>query len=78
METRYSGDQFGFRPGVGVEHTWLVLETVIGKSTDWNFDLWMASLDLRKTIDKIKYDSLFGALRVQGVPPEYLDLLARF
>ena len=61
-----------------MEHALLVLETVIGKSIDWNFDLWMASLDFRKAFDKIGHDSLFGALRAQGVPPEYVDLLATF
>ena len=61
-----------------MEHALLGLETVIGKSMDWNFDLRMASVDLRKAFDKIEYDSLFGALRAQGVPPEYVDLLTNF
>ena len=45
---------------------------------DWNFDLWMASLDLRKALNKIEYDSLFGALGAQGVPLNMLICLQAF
>ena len=59
-----------------MEHALLVLESVIGKSMHWTFDLWMAGLDLRKAFNKIEYYSLFVAWSAQGVPPEYVNLLA--
>ena len=35
----------------------------------------MASLDLRRAFDKIEHESFFGALRAQGLPNVYIDLL---
>ena len=35
-----------------------------------------ASIDLRKAFDRIEYNALFDAMRVQGVPHAYLKLLA--
>ena len=36
----------------------------------------MASLHLRKAFDHVEYPALFEALRAQGVPSEYVTLLA--
>ena len=38
--------------------------------------LWLASLDLRKAFDRIEWTQLFEALKDQGVPEEYLSLIA--
>ena len=69
-------DQFGFRPRMGVEHALIIFETMTKKKTlEWGLDLWMASLDLRRAFDKIEHESFFGALRAQGLPNVYIDLL---
>ena len=48
-------DQFGLRPGTGVEHALLIFDPVTEKSLEFGFGFWMASLDLRKAFDKIRF-----------------------
>ena len=48
---------------------------MIGKTIDWHLPLWMISLDLRKAFDRIQFGPLFEALRDQGVPDAYVQLL---
>lgn len=69
LDNKQSHDQFGFQPSLGVENALIVLETVIDKSLERGFILWMTSLDLRNAFDKIEYDSLFGTLHAQRGPP---------
>ena len=52
-----------------------VFENVCSKSMEWSVPMWYASLDLRKAFDRIDYNALFNALKVQGVPFAYLKLL---
>ena len=51
------------------------LENVCSKSMEWSVPMWYASLDLRKAFDRIDYNALFDALKVQGVPFAYLKFL---
>ena len=53
-----------------------ILENVIGKTDEWNIPVWTISLDLRKAFDTIKFLPLFVALRRQGVPEAYVQLLS--
>lgn len=76
LEQHQSPDQRGFRPKCMAEDAFLVFEGVTSKSIEWNLPLWMASLDLKKAFDRVEYPALFEALRAQGVPSEYLALLA--
>ena len=64
LERAQCADQVGFRSKLGIDHAFPVLETMIGKSIEWA--LWCASLDLRKTFDRIAHRSLFEALHDQG------------
>ena len=54
----------------------VILENTIGKSDEWNLLLWMISLDLRKTFDRINFRLLFNALRERKVPEAYMQLLS--
>ena len=68
-------DQFGFRRDKRIEDIFAILENIIGKTDEWNLPVWMISMDLRKAFDTIKFP-LFTALRKQGVPEAYVQLLA--
>ena len=65
-------DQVGFRQGTGIDHALAVFETVCGKNTEWNSEIWSASLDLTKAFDRAEHSQLFQALREQHVPQPYI------
>ena len=67
----------GFRSQRGTEDALIVLESIIGKSIEFNVPLWFVSLDLRKAFDRIEWPALFAALDEQGLPSGYRSLLAR-
>ena len=69
-------DQFGFRRDKRIEDIFAILENIMGKTDEWNLPVWMISLDLRKAFDTIQFTPLFTALRNQGVPEAYVQLLA--
>lgn len=56
LDNKQSHDQFGFQPSLGVENAHIFLETVIDKSLQRRFILWMTSLDLRNAFAKVEYD----------------------
>ena len=68
--------QVGFRPNRSVDDTFVVFEEICTKTWEYGKSLWVVSLDLTKSFDRIEHPMLFAALRVQGVPHEYLRLLA--
>eukprot|EP00438_Fugacium_kawagutii_P034704 Skav231175 [mRNA] locus=scaffold3252:369456:370088:- [translate_table: standard] len=75
FENNQSHDQFGFRPGLGVEHALIIFESMTQKSIEFGCGLWMGSLDLRKAFDRIHSASVFAALGRQNFPPECIELL---
>ena len=76
LEQYQSKDQFGFRRNKRIDDVFCILENMIGRCNEWNVPLWMISLDLRKAFDRIQHEPLFEALREQGVPNPYIQLLA--
>ena len=48
---------------------------MISKTHEWRLPLWLISLDLRNTFDRIQFGPLFDALRDQGVSEGYVQLL---
>ena len=66
LEAQQSKDQVGFRSSAGVGDACLFKV----------YGMWCASLDLRKAFDRIEYNAVFDAMKVQGVPHAYLKLLA--
>ena len=51
------------------------METLVGKTSEWNLPLFIASLDLKKAFDRVEHGALFQALRDQGVEEPYISLL---
>eukprot|EP00973_Karenia_brevis_P084668 11749041-Karenia_brevis.AAC.1 len=45
------------------------------KSIEYNLDLWIASIDLRKAFDQIEHPALIEALTSHEVPNSYIQLL---
>ena len=75
LDFQQSVDQLGFWPRTSVDHAFVVLETVVSKTLEWQCGIWYASLDLRKAFDKVEHGALFAALTAQGIEDGYLDLL---
>eukprot|EP00959_Pyramimonas_sp_CCMP1952_P374544 7844128-Pyramimonas_sp.AAC.1 len=52
LEGAQPPEQMGFRPQKGTEDALLILESVIGKSLEWNAPVWIVGVDLKKAITK--------------------------
>ena len=55
----------------------IVAENLISKSLEYNSDLWLVSVDLRKAFDRVEQAVLFKALQRQNLPTCYIKLLRR-
>ena len=75
LDPRQSFDQTGFRQHTGVEHALCVFDNVCARSLEYNCEIWVASIDLRKAFARIHHPALFRALRHLGVSEGYLQLL---
>ena len=51
------------------------LRILFGMSLEYNVDLWIISIDLRKTFDQIEHTALFDAMREHQVPEAYIHLI---
>ena len=59
-------DQYAFRPNRNINDVFIILESMIGESIEYDTALWLVSLDLRKAFDKVEFTPLLDALRGQG------------
>ena len=50
LDARQPDDQFGFRKNKRIEDVIAILENIIGETDEWNIQVWMISLDLRKNL----------------------------
>ena len=75
LESAQSNDQFGFRRDRRIDDVLGILENLVGKTSEWNLPIWIASLDLRKASDRILHQPLFQTLHLQKVPEGYVHLL---
>ena len=46
------------------------------KTQEFNLELWMISMDMRKAFDTIDHKALLRALRSRGLPEEYISLIS--
>ena len=52
-----------------------MFDTIVAKAIEWDFEIWCASLDLKKAFDRVEFVCVFQALERQGVPQDYVRLL---
>ena len=75
MSYHQSDEQISFRSGFRIEDAFLVFESIVGMSLEYNIDLWIISIDLRKAFDQIEHVALFDAMREHQVPEAYIHLI---
>ena len=76
LDQRQPYDQHGFRPGCSIEDALSTVEGLVGRALEFQHVLWILSLDLRRAFDRVEFDSLFQALRQDGVDEPHLHLLS--
>ena len=77
MTKKQSEEQFGFRSSRSTTDALIIAESLVSKSIEFNVDLWVVSVDLRKAFDRVEHEPLFSALRAQGLDYGYCALLER-
>ena len=75
LDQEQASEQMGFRPNSGTDDATIVFEGMAEKAIEWNLEIWVVSIDLRKAFDRVEYNTLFNALSEQGLPPCYIHLL---
>lgn len=53
LHSQQPHDQTRFKPNSGVDDAFVTVEILVSKSLEGNFDVWCASLDLKKAFDRI-------------------------
>ena len=76
LEAQQSKGKVRYRFSVGVDDAFVVFKNVCSKSMEWLVPMRCASLDLRKTFDRIQYNALFDAMTVRGGPHAYFKFFA--
>ena len=75
MFQRQSSDQYGFTLGKRIEDGLLCAEVAIEHHQEFNLELWMISMDMRKAFDTIDHKAMLRALRSRGLPEEYIYIV---
>eukprot|EP00959_Pyramimonas_sp_CCMP1952_P343023 7185767-Pyramimonas_sp.AAC.1 len=66
-DSQQSEEHFGFQRDRSTADALIVAESLVSKCFEFNGDLWLISVDLRKTFDQIEQQALFRALRAHGL-----------
>ena len=70
-----SGNQFGFKAGVGCSHAIYVVKTVVNLYVDQGSTVNLCALDLTKAFDKVNHYGLFLKLMDRLIPDNLLSVL---
>ena len=62
LDPEQSYGKFDFRRNIRLEDAFICIEGMLGKCNEFQLLLWIASLDLKKEIDRINFSILFIAL----------------
>ena len=75
LEAKQCEDQAGFRKSYCTLDHVFTLTLIQEKTEEWKHDFWLAAVDFMKAFDSVEHDSIWLALREQGVGEEYIALL---
>ena len=75
LEAAQPEEQIGFREGRRLEEHLLTTTLMFEKCFLHEVPLWIVSLDLTKAFDRVRWASLWAALREQGVPDHAIALI---
>ena len=67
LEIHQPEEQHGFRKGHRIEEHLLTANLVVDKLLAVSTPIWIISLDLSKAFDRVSWDKLWVALRLQGI-----------
>ena len=68
-------EQHAFRGGYRLEEHLLTAETFAAKMREQNLAIWAVSLDLSKAFDRVDWQSLWQALRANGISSHMIWVL---
>ena len=75
FEREQCSEQWSFRPGMRIEDAIDTVETIISAISEYNLDLWIISLELKKAFDRLEHFVLFDPLREQGLDESEIAVL---
>ncbi|CAK0906421.1 unnamed protein product [Prorocentrum cordatum] len=75
LDWQQSEGQSGFQRDRSTAGALIVAESLASKSLEFNEDLWLVSVDLRKAFDRVEQPALFRALQAQGSVEGAVDML---
>jgi len=75
LDREQSSDQAGFRHRYSTEDHLLTATLIQEIADEYQVPLWVATLDFKKAFDVINHESLWNALRQQGIQDGYINLL---
>ena len=70
-------EQAAYRKGFSTEDHILAAVILTEQANEFNIPLWLALVDFEKAFDTVDQASMWGALRLAGVPEPYITLLQR-
>ena len=75
LNLRQSDEQYGFRADRSTNDALIIAESMVGKCLEYNTELWIVSVDLKKAFDRVEHKALFESLRNHGLGENYCQLL---
>ena len=72
-------EQAGFRRGRGcIDHIFMLRNTIIEQSTEWQQTLYVSFVDFAKAFDSVQRHSLWKILRANGIPSHLAEIIKSF
>ena len=77
LDTHQPEEQHGFRSKYRLEEHLLTANLFLDKATPRGIPVWMVSLNLSKAFDRVRWPTLWNALRAQGISDHMICMLSK-